>query len=232
MRVICRVIVIVFLVCMSRAYAETPLPDQQEYVPENEKGQVVIVVSGNSGPNQYHPYAKHLAEQGYYTVLVDSNDFWKKEHGGGKDLLKGVIVRAQQSSHALPGKAAVIGFSLGGGVSLNFATKMPDLVSAVVVYYPLTSFIKDPEAYVSKFEVPTLMLAGGRDNYKSCCMIEKAHELNNAAKAYDGNAMFQLVEYPFAEHGFSISSEKGYRKSDADDAFQRTLDYLHQHMGK
>ena len=231
MKAFCRVVVIVLFVLLSSAYAEAPLPDQKEFMPESGKGRVVIVVSGTTGTYHYQTYAKHLAEQGYYAVLVDSNDFWKKEDGGGKDLLRGVIERAQQSSKALPGKVAVIGFSLGGGVSLNFATKMPDLVSAVVVNYPLTNFIKNPKDYVSKFKVPTLMIAGGHDTFKNCCRIEKAHELDDAARAYDGNAMFKLVVYPGAEHAFDIISEKAYRMSDADDAFHRALDFLRERMG-
>jgi dienelactone hydrolase len=94
----------------------------KEFVPPNGKGRVIVVVTGQTGPPNYAYYAKDMAAQGYYTVLVNGNDFWKKEfwkeefwrEGTGSALLRGVIARAQQSPHALPGKAAVIGFSLGG----------------------------------------------------------------------------------------------------------------------
>jgi dienelactone hydrolase len=216
----------------SMVYAETPLPEQKEYVPESGKGRVVIVVSGKSGPPKYQAFSKRMAEKGYYAVLVDSNDFWNKENNSGKYLFKDVIERAQKSPHALPGKTAVTGFSLGGGVALAFATKMPDLVSAVVAYYPHTAHIKDPEAYATKFKVPTLILAGANDTYHNCCMIEKARALDKGAREFDGNATFKLVVYPFAEHGFDIFSDKAYRMNDADDAFRRTLEHLEQHMGK
>lgn len=233
MRTLSRMLVFVLFVCLSTAYGgASPLPDQQEYMPEKGKGRVVVVISGHAGTSTYQPYAKNLAEQGFYVILVDSNDFWQKEKGVGKDLLRGVITTAQQSPHALPGKAAVIGFSLGGGVALNFATKMPDLLSAVVLLYPFTSHINKPGAYVTKFEVPTLLLAGGRDTYENCCTIEKARELNDAAKAFDGNAKLQVVEYPSADHGFAIASRKTYIKSDADDALNKTIEYINKYMGK
>ena len=40
-----------------------------------------------------------------------------------KIFLRGVVARAQQSPHALPGKAAVIGFSQGGAATLTWATQ-------------------------------------------------------------------------------------------------------------
>jgi len=44
---------------------------------------VVVVISGQTGPDNYAYYAKDLAEKGYYEVLVDGNNFWIK---GGKNL--------------------------------------------------------------------------------------------------------------------------------------------------
>ncbi len=231
MRVVCRVIAIMLFVCLSRAYAEDSLPSQKEYEPPNGKGRVVVVVSGQTGPGNYAYYAKDLAEKGYYAVLVDGNDFWVKG-GGGEALLKGVITRAQQSPHALPGKVAVIGFSLGGASSLTYATRMQELVSAVVVSYPATYYITDADAFVSKIKVPTLMFAGGRDTYKNCCLIETARKLASAAKTSGGKVMLEVVEYPDADHGWTIRSLRSYRGDYTADGFRRTLDHLRQNSGE
>ena len=231
MRVLCRVIAIMLFVCLSRAYAEDSLPSQKEYEPPNGKGRVVVVVSGQTGPGNYVSYAKDLAEKGYYAVLVDGNDFWIKG-GGGEALLKGVITRAQQSPHALPGKVAVIGFSLGGASSLTYAARMQELVSAVVVSYPATNYITNADAFVSKIKVPTLMFAGGRDTYKNCCLIETARKLASAAKTSGGKVMLEVVEYPNADHGWTIRSMRSYRADDTADGFRRTLDHLRQYSGE
>lgn len=228
MRVVCRVVAIILFVCVSRVYAEERLPSQKEFVPPNGKGRVVVVISGQLGPGVEEYYAKDIAGQGYYTVIVNGNDFWKKGVSGGA-LLKGVITRAQQSPHAIPGKAAVIGFSLGGASSLAYATRMPASVSAVVTYYPATSFITDPGAFVSKMRVPTLMFAGVLDTYKNCCLIETARKL--AAAATTRKASLRVIEYPDAEHGWAIKSSKDWRGNDAADAFRRTLDHLRQNSG-
>jgi dienelactone hydrolase len=218
-------------VFLGRAYADAPLPSQKEYEPPKGKGRVVVVVSGQTGPGNYAYVAKDFAEQGYYAVLVDGNDFWIKGDGG-EALLKGVITRSQQSPHALPGKVAVVGFSLGGASTLTYTTRMPELVSAVVVCYPGTQHITNPDNFVSKITVPTLMLAGGRDTYHNCCRIEMARKLADAAKKSEGKVMLEVFEYPNAEHGFTIKSSKAWLPTDAADAFRRTLSHLRQYSGE
>ena len=215
---------------LSRAFADDSPPSQKEFEPPSGKGRVAVVVSGQTGPDNYAYYAKDLADKGYYAVLVDGNNFWIKG-GGGEALLRGVITRAQQSPHAMPGKVAVIGFSLGGASSLAYATRMPDLVSAVVVSYPDTQYITNADNFVSRIKVPTLVFAGGRDTYKNCCVIEMARKLASAAKTSGGKVMLEVVEYPDAEHGWTIKSLRSYRADYTADAFRRTLEHLRQNAG-
>ena len=231
MRVICRVIATVLFVFLARAYADAPLPSQKEYEPPKGKGRLVVVVSGHSGPGNYAYVAEDFAEQGYYAVLVDGNDFWVKS-GGSEARLKGVITRSQQSPHALPGKVAVVGFSRGGASTLTYATRMPELVCAVVVYYPATSHIANPDDFVSKIKVPTLMFAGGRDTHKNCCLIETARKLADAAKKSEGKVILEVFEYPNAKHGFIIKSSEAWSPTDTADAFRRTLSHLRQYSGE
>jgi dienelactone hydrolase len=233
-----RVIAIMLFVFLGWACAVVPLPSQKEYEPAKGKGRVVVVVTGHTGPGNYANVAEDFAEQGYYAVLVDGNDFWIKggggeiKGGGGETLLKGVITRSQQSPHALPGKVAVVGFSLGGASTLTYATRMPELVSAVVVYYPRTDYITNPENFVSQIRVPTLMFAGGRDTYRNCCRIETARKLADAAKKSEGKVMLEVVEYPDAAHGWNIRSSRAYREDYTADGFRRTLSHLRQYSGE
>jgi dienelactone hydrolase len=158
---------------------------------------------------------------------VDGNDFWLKG-GGGEALLKGVIARAQASSHALPGKAGVVGFSLGGASTLVYGTHMPEQVAAVVLHYPATSYITRPAFVVARIQVPTLMMAGTSDTYKNCCLIDTARALAEAAKAGAAPQLFELHEYPGAEHGFNTNGSRD--RFTAIDSTQRTVAWLKQHM--
>jgi len=226
-----RIFVIFFVVALTWSCATTGGLSQKEYEPPKGKGRAVVVLSGHSGPGNYAYVAKDLAEQGYYAVLFDGNDFWVKR-GGSEALLKRVITHSQQSPHALPGKVAVVGFSRGGGSALTYATRMPELVSAVVVYYPGTQHITNPNNFVSEIKVPTLMFAGGRDTYNNCCLIETARKLADAAKKSQGKVILEVFEYPNAKHGFTIKSSEAWSPTDTADAFRRTLDHLRQYSGE
>lgn len=203
---------------------------QTAYSPDNGPGPVIIVISGQTGPASYQSYAAELARLGYYSVLVAGKDILNPEHTGPTNLRK-TIERALQSPSAVKGKAAVIGFSLGGGGALYNAANMPNLVSVVVAYYPYTkTWANKIDSLVSHFHVPVLVLAARRDRYQNCCVIETAQAMEAAAKAK--GARFELVVYPEANHGFNLkigaSGEPmgAYRGDDDRDAWSRTVDML------
>ena len=43
---------------------------QEVFLPKNDKGPVVVVISGQSGPSNYRGYATQVAGLGYYTALI------------------------------------------------------------------------------------------------------------------------------------------------------------------
>lgn len=203
---------------------------QTAYSPDNGPGPVIIVISGQSGPASYQSYAAELARLGYYSVLVEGKDILNPELTGPTNL-RITIERALLSPSAVKGKAAVIGFSLGGGGALYNAANMPNLVSMVVAYYPYTkTWVNKIDSLVSHFQVPVLVLAAQRDRYKDCCVIETAQAMEAAAKAK--GARFELVVYPEANHGFNLKTGAGgepmgvYRGDDDRDAWRRTVDML------
>jgi dienelactone hydrolase len=209
--------------------AEIAAPAQTEYPPPSGKGRIVIVLSGAGGPRHFRDVSAELAKLGYYTVLVDGKDIpgWNADD----DLTLGAAIRrAQHSAHALPGKAAVIGFSLGGGGALINATRLPDLVAAVVAWYPATYYLTDDESYVAQIKVPTLILAGGQDRYGNCCMIGTMRSL--AAVARKQGKPLDLVVYPEADHGFNLPVLPTYRPDDAADGLRRTAAVLRQYLGE
>src|SRR5579863_9919693 len=138
---------------------------QQEFAPPQGKGRVVVVISGMSGAAHYEPVTREIAALGYDAVLFDGNPM-EGTHGDG---LRKAIEQAQQMPDALPGKVALVGFSLGGGLSLYYGTQWPDLVSGAVLWYPATTFIKDVPGWAGRLKIPVLMFAGEKDKYRDCC---------------------------------------------------------------
>jgi dipeptidyl aminopeptidase/acylaminoacyl peptidase len=198
-----------------------------EFVPSAGQGQVVVVLSGAFGPQAYAFFPAELVKLGYYAVLFRGTDFGSQATGA-RDNLQQVILRAQHSPHATPGKVAVIGFSAGGGDALAYATSMSDLVSVVVAYYPATSGIPDKADVIRRWEVPSLVFAGDADNNNGCCMIDTIRTM--VASARDRGAPVELVVYHGAGHDFILGGHF-LKKDAADDAWQRTLAALREHFG-
>jgi hypothetical protein len=228
MRLLLRLLFALLACAALAAHADDTPPAQREYLPKAGSGRVVVVISGQTGASNYTSIAQDIADAGYYTVLVDGNDFWIKG-GGGNALLQGVITRAQASAHALPGKVGVVAFSLGGATALTYAARMPDQVATVVAMYPLTSFIQYPADFVGKIKVPVLMLAGTADTYKNCCTIETARALADAArKNADVAPLFVLHEYEGAEHGFNMNTS--HQRALVSDSRDRAIAQLRQYL--
>ena len=86
----------------------------QEFPPPQGKGPVVMLASGMSGPDHYVTVSKDIAALGYDVVLFDGNAMEGNQGAG----VTNAILEAQKAPHGLPGKVALVGFSLGGGMIL------------------------------------------------------------------------------------------------------------------
>lgn len=210
-------------VALALLAAGTAVRAQQEFPPPQGKGRVVVVASGQSGTAHYQAVTQAIAQLGYDAVLFDGNTM----EGTRGEALKSAIQQAQQMPHALPGKVALVGFSLGGGVTLGFGTLMPIQVAGIVVWYPATREFKDIPAFAARIKVPVLMFAGGEDSYKSCCMIGTAHTIADAAKA--AGKPFELVTYDDAKHDFVYGGDN-YNAKDYQDALAKTAAKLKEYF--
>jgi dienelactone hydrolase len=195
---------------------------QQEFPPPQGKGRVVVLASGTSGPAHYTTVAREIAELGYDVVLFDGNQM----AGTTGDGVKTDIMEAQKMPHALPGKVALVGFSMGGGMYLYYATQWPDLVAGAVLWYPVNSFIHDVPGFVTRLKVPVLMFAGAKDG--GCCLADLDNALAKASTA--ASKQFKLFVYEDAEHDFAKGEDR-YNSKDYSDAFKRTADMLKEYLG-
>ena len=197
---------------------------QQEFPPPQGKGRVVVLASGTAGPAHYTTVAREIAELGYDVVLYDGNQMLGT-HGDG---VKADILEAQQMPHALPGKVALVGFSLSAGMFLYYGTQMSDLVSGAVLWYPDNSFIHDTPGFVSRLRVPLLVFAGARDRSRHGSAVARDGELAAAATA--AGKPFELILYPDADSDFAKGGDH-YHPGDYADAFKRTADRLKVYLG-
>jgi dienelactone hydrolase len=193
---------------------------QQEFPPPQGKGRVVVLASGMSGPGHYKEVAAEIAKLGYDVVLFDGN---AEENTRGQGV-KRDIQTALTMPNALPGKVALVGFSLGGGEEMFWGTQSSDQVAGAVVWYPANAFIHDVPGFANRLAVPVVVFAGGKDKFRNgCCTADKDSALAQAAKS--AGKSFDLTVYPDADHDF-VKGGEHYNAKDYEDAFQRTADAL------
>jgi len=213
-----------FLVLSSCNRAIVPL----EYQPKSGKGPAVILLSGIDGPANYTQFADRLKEAGYYAVLFNSNEFEYDNLDSCKLQLSKIIREALQSSRSSSRKVVVIGYSLGGWIALGAASGMSESVSAVIAYYPATTWIHDLNSYSDRFRVPILVFQGEDDVFAKCCLVEDIKQIGSAAKAKGKD--FNLIIYPKAGHAFNTNALGLYNKLYDDDSWQKTMNMLNAHL--
>ena len=164
-----------------------------------------------------------VAKLGYTAVLVAGQDVSIRGKESPDNLRK-TIEEAQADSRVLRGKVVVIGFSLGGGGALAYAASLKDVVAGVIAYYPnITNTNFDARDAGARITVPTLILAGEKDTYLNCCLIESMRKFEVGAQST--SVPFELVTYPETNHGFNLEGQ--YFRSDvAGDAWERTKAFL------
>lgn len=195
---------------------------REEFAPKAGKGPGVLLISGQTGPEARRAFAKDLAAEGYYVLLVDGNEHFSRQKNGAQNF-KDSVAQLLASPNVTSNKAAVVGFSMGGGGVLAHAISASDTVSGAVAIYPATFWIQNADAVAARIAVPLTMTAGGKDTYNNCCLIDKARELETAAKAK--GKPFEMTVYPDAEHGYDLTG-RYYRRDYTLDSWKRTIEAL------
>jgi dienelactone hydrolase len=196
---------------------------EQAFEPPSGRGPVVLVLSGASGPKSVESQAAKVAHLGYYAVLLDGSNFHPQTGKAAAEELRRVIARAQGAPKAIPGKVALIGFSQGGGAALTYAAPMGEVVSALVAYYPETTWVTNMRDFVGHFQVPILVMAGDQD---VSCPVDALRAMEAAAQ--EAKKSFELVLFPSVGHAFAIPGSRYNAEYDAL-AWQRTTKMLSQY---
>jgi len=118
-------------------------------------------------------------------------------------------------------KVGVVGFCMGGALSLLSACES-DLFGAAVVFYGRNP---DPIERVRSLHCPLLGLYGELDQAIPPSEVERLRAALTAA-----GKEFELHIYPGAPHAFFNDTRASYRPEAAIDAWRRTLAFLRRHL--
>lgn len=176
-----------------------------------------------------------LAGEGYVALAVD---LYGGQTAADPDGAQSLMQAAMQNGPAaeenlrqafayLEGEAqatriGTIGWCFGGGWSLNTALLLPDQVDATVIYY---GRLTDDRDRLSTLQMPILGLFGAEDQGIT---VESVEAFEGALQALDKDAEIHI--YEGANHAFANPSGTSYQPEAAQDAWNRTVAFLAEHL--
>jgi carboxymethylenebutenolidase len=168
-------------------------------------------------PDLYHGKStKSPDEAGKLMMALRINEAEKELEGAADYLLKHDAVTSR--------KIGVVGFCMGGALSLYTATRNTN-IGACVVFYGGHPNVK-PD--LPNLHAPMLGLYAGKDGFVT---PQSVRELESKLKAL--GKPVEAVIYPGTDHAFfNDSRPEVYNAEAAADAWQRTVDFLHKHLGE
>ena len=172
---------------------------------------------GALAPDHYHGKTTKSPDEAGKLMMALRIDEAEKELEGAVDyLLKHDAVTSR--------RIGVVGFCMGGALALYTATKNAK-VGACVVFYGGHPNVK-PD--LPNLHSPVLGLYAEKDGFVT---PQSVRELESKLKALGKS--FEVVIYRRADHAFFNDSRPAvYIEEAAADAWQRTVDFLHKHLGE
>lgn len=176
-----------------------------------------------------------LAAEGYVALAVDLyGDAVADDPARAQELMARVtaspeLVRSNLGQayeyldeYALSPRIGVIGWCLGGGWALQTALMLPDELDATVMYY---GRIETDEERMRSLSTPLLGLFGALDeSIPARDVREWRSRLRDMGKNVD------IYVYPDARHAFANPSGGAYDAETAEDAWDRTLEFLDRYL--
>ena len=136
--------------------------------------------------------------------------------------LRGAVNYLQTHEATTSKKVGIVGFCMGGALSLYAATKNPD-IGACVVFYGGHPNVK-PD--LPNLQAPVLGLYGEKDGFVTPQLVRELEK-----KLKDLGKSTEIHVYPNADHAFfNDQRPEVYDEKAARDAWQRTIQFLASHL--
>lgn len=201
--------------------------------PAGRRSPAVIILRGVAGPDSgYTQIADALAGEGFAALV---HRWQVRGDDPDDDVLIGDIRAALAFLRSRPevdaDRIAVFGYCKGGGQALLAAAEL-DGIHAIVAFH---GFAKrpngadpahaDPIAVVERLGRPVLLLHGEQDQ------LSPLPSMKELAVALQGAGCPGGIHiYPGADHGFAVSTHKGFKPDAASDGFKRGVSFLRENM--
>jgi carboxymethylenebutenolidase len=210
-------------------------------VPKHGSGPGVLVLHAWWGLTQpFRQVCDRLADAGFVALAPDlyhgkttasieeaqelSDALDQDAHQCRADITGAVMTLRHHEATRLAGghgKLAIVGFSLGGAYALSTSIVLPQEIAAVVTFYasyPGLQYADAQSAYLCHF--------AEHDPFEPA---ESVAQMQQTLQAAGKPAAIHI--YPGVRHWFCEENRPEYDAEAADLAWQRTLAFLHQHLG-
>ncbi len=178
--------------------------------------------------------ANRLAGEGYMVLAVD---LYKGKVAESREAARGLMLEVVEerqvaednirSAYAFLETAgapriASMGWCFGGGWSLNTAQLFPEDLDASVIYY---GQVTDDDDTLRPVTAPILGLFGAAD---TGITVESVESFRAALERLRKDHEIHI--YPGAGHAFANPTGQNYDAEAAEDAWQKTIDFLARHL--
>jgi len=180
--------------------------------------------------------AERLAGEGYIVLAVDlfGGDTATVPEVARQLMLRAVENAASVSSNieqayafvndtAGAPRIASLGWCFGGGWSLNTAMLFPEDLDAAVIYY---GQVTDDLEKLRPISAPILGFFGSEDR---AIKVESVRRFEQALQQL--HKVHSIHIYEGAEHAFANPTGNSYNADYAEDAWQKTLEFLRENLG-
>lgn len=200
--------------------------------PETEAAAAVILIHEWWGINDHiRDIAGRYASEGFLCVAPDlfrgklatSTDEASKLMNSlaiedGVETIREAMSEAKLAYKAQ--RMGITGYCMGGIFALRAACEIDELSAAAPFYGDIP-----PEEVLKNLKVPTLFIAGKRDNWINA---EKVNALKEATKKYD--LPVEVVVYDADHAFFNDTRPEVYDAEASTDAWKRVLDLFRKHL--
>jgi carboxymethylenebutenolidase len=175
---------------------------------------------------------RRFAEQGYYVIAPDLFDGLVADTVPQAQALVQHIgetmrprvtaaLRALKTHHRCNGKIGLVGWGIGGRLALQTAVLRDDLRALVTFYGQPDSTL----AELRLLNCPFLAIFAEQDADIPPEAVERLRQMLGEV-----GAAHEVIAYPEAERGFFDDSRPDFHAAAAQDAWNRTMDFLNQHL--
>lgn len=202
---------------------------------EVAKAPAVIVIQEWWGLNDHiKDVARRYAGAGFVAAAPDLYDgvvtrdpqeasklMGQLKHEKALDYLNTVVQHLRAADYVT--KLGVTGFCMGG----TFALLLPchTQLEAAVPFY---GDVPEDTSIIAKLSCPVLFIGGEKDEWIT---VEKMNRLSEALKRYGKEGEVKI--YKDAPHAFfNDTRPEVYRPQDAQDAWNRAIEFFSRHLGK